>query len=246
MLGEFMSVNFYEFGAALRGRVIAIGDIHGCHDMLTTLLQAITLTQDDTLIFLGDLIDRGADSKGVIETIRHYENKCTVIRILGNHEEMMLRSRHRADDCQLWLQVGGAQTLESFGLSPTHHGLMSVPSDDVAWLQNAKDYLETDKFIFCHATPDHDKPMSEQTAETWRWRHLGDLPHRHISGKTIVCGHTPQPDGDVYCMDGLICLDTYAFGGGKLTALDVLSDTLWQVDTALQVVQSHLSMWGVG
>lgn len=234
-----MSVNVDEFGT-LCGRVIAVGDVHGCQTMLAALLQAMALTQDDTLIFLGDLIDRGLDSKGVIETIWAYETKCRIVRILGNHEEMMLRSRQRADDCQLWLQVGGAQTLASFGLPPTHHGLMSVPSHYITWLQNAKDHLETDKFIFCHATPDHDKPMSEQTSETWRWRHLQDLPHRHISGKTVVCGHTPQPDGDVYCMDGLICLDTYAFGGGKLTALDVLSGTLWQVDVDLQVVESTL------
>ena len=225
-----------------QNRTIAIGDIHGCNTMLIALLDAISPTPSDMLIFLGDLIDRGADSKGVIDTIRALESRCTVIRILGNHEEMMFRARVYADERRSWLYFGGAEALESFGAPPTAVGLAAVPPDYWTWLKGAKDYHETDKFIFCHATPDPDKPMSEQSSDTWRWRHLHGLPHRHISGKTIVCGHTEQRDGDVYYADGLICLDTYAYGGGRLSGLDVMTGTLWQVDNELQVYQSTLPM----
>lgn len=225
-----------------QNRTIAIGDIHGCNTMLIALLDAISPAPNDTLIFLGDLIDRGADSKGVIDTIRALESRCSVIRILGNHEEMMFRARVYADERRSWLYFGGAEALESFGVPPTAVGLASIPPDYWTWLKGAKDYHETDEFIFCHATPDPDKPMSEQSADTWRWRHLHGLPHQHISGKTIVCGHTEQRDGDVYHLDGLICLDTYAYGGGRLSALDVMTGTLWQVDNELQVYQSTLPM----
>ncbi len=73
-------------------RTFAFGDIHGCHDQLKTLLNAITPTPSDTLIFLGDIIDRGADSKGVLDTIRELEKVCHVIAIMGNHEQMMIES----------------------------------------------------------------------------------------------------------------------------------------------------------
>lgn len=225
-----------------QNRIIAIGDIHGCNTMLLALLCAISPTPSDTLIFLGDLIDRGADSKGVIDTIRALESRCSVIRILGNHEEMMFRARVYADERRSWLYFGGAEALESFGVSPDKVGLASVPDEYFKWLERGKDYHETDKFIFCHATPDPNKPMSEQSSDTWRWQHLHGLPHQHISGKTIVCGHTEQRDGDVYYADGLICLDTYAYGGGRLSGLDVMTGTLWQVDNELQVYQSTLPM----
>lgn len=79
------------------GRTFAFGDIHGCHAQLLALLEAIKPTANDTLIFLGDMIDRGKDSKGVLDTIMAYQKICHVILIQGNHEEMMLGAVHEKE-----------------------------------------------------------------------------------------------------------------------------------------------------
>src|SRR5262245_13321258 len=95
-------------------RVIAIGDIHGCAVALRKLIEVLAPEPDDTLVVLGDCVDRGPDSRGVIEQLLALREDCQLVPILGNHEEMMLNyidGRPQPDD---WLQVGGAATVESY------------------------------------------------------------------------------------------------------------------------------------
>ncbi len=221
-------------------RLFAIGDIHGCREQLETLLKIIVPNKDDTIVFLGDMIDRGSDSKGVIDIIRHYQTVCQVIVIMGNHEEMMLGSLRHKDYLRSWLKFGGEQALYSFGLTADFHGLMAVPYEYIAWLKQAVNYYETDDFIFCHATPLPNLPLDKQIDQL-RWRKL-DEPIRHQSGKMIICGHTEQKDGQVLCADGIICIDTFAYGGGRLTALEVYSGTIYQIDNQLQLYQKTIDI----
>lgn len=221
-------------------RLFAIGDIHGCREQLEILLKIIAPNKDDTIVFLGDMIDRGSDSKGVIDIIRYYQTVCQVIVIMGNHEEMMLGSLRHKDYLRSWLKFGGEQALHSFGLTADFHGLMAVPYEYIVWLKQAVNYYETDDFIFCHATPLPNLPLDKQIDQL-RWRKF-DEPICHQSGKIIICGHTEQKDGRVLCADGIICIDTFAYGGGRLTALEVYSGAIYQIDNQLQLYQKTIDI----
>ena len=134
-------------------RIYAIGDVHGCNSLLIKLLTAINPQTDDRLIFLGDVIDRGEDSKGVLDTIMHYQSICHVILIQGNHEEMMLGAIHDKEYLKYWLKFGSIETLQSFGVTADLQGLKQIPFTYFKLLKSAIPYYETQNFIFTHATP---------------------------------------------------------------------------------------------
>ena len=210
--------------------IYAIGDVHGCNSLLIKLLATINPQKDDTLIFLGDVIDRGEDSKGVLDTIIYYQSICQVILIQGNHEEMMLGAIHDKEYLKYWLKFGGIETLQSFGVRINQQGLRQISYDYYNLLKSSLPYYETEDFIFTHATPFGNIEMKQQTDEGLRWRFIPpDGQDRHISGKTVICGHSAQESGKVYHRDGLICIDTHAYGGGALTALEVTNMQVYQI-----------------
>lgn len=216
------------------------GDIHGCCQQLRTLLDAISPNTDDTLVFLGDVLDRGLDSKGVIDTIWMYEKHCHVITLMGNHEQMLLDAYYDAHYLNFWLRFGGNKTLQSFGLTSDLAGLLALPKPYIHWLKNTKNYHETDSFILTHAAPDPYLMLSQQSEQELRWRVINPDDPPHLSGKTIICGHTTQKDGTIYQQQGLIGIDTYAHGGGYLTALEISTSqpkplTAWQLSANLNL-----------
>src|ERR1700730_14881921 len=97
-------------------REIAIGDIHGCSKALAALLDAIQPGPEDTIVTLGDYIDWGPDSRGVLQQLIELEERCTLVPIRGNHEEMLLAAREGRSDLGYWLKFGGRETLASYGL----------------------------------------------------------------------------------------------------------------------------------
>src|SRR5712675_42769 len=97
------------------GRTIAIGDIHGCSAALAALVRAIDPTELDTLVFLGDYIDRGTDSRGVLEQVLALTERCTVVPLLGNHEEMLLAALEGSSELRYWLRFGGKEARTSYG-----------------------------------------------------------------------------------------------------------------------------------
>jgi len=99
-------------------RVIAIGDVHGCSPALNAILDCVDLAADDTLVTLGDYIDRGPDSRGVIDALLAVAKKCRLIPILGNHEEMLLAVVDGQISPADWLRAGGLATLGSYGPRP--------------------------------------------------------------------------------------------------------------------------------
>ena len=98
-------------------RTIAIGDIHGCSIALEALIEAISPQPDDTIIPLGDYVDRGIDSKGVLDQLIELRDRCNLVPILGNHDQMMLHARDGRSDFQGWLDCGGDAALDSYGSS---------------------------------------------------------------------------------------------------------------------------------
>jgi serine/threonine protein phosphatase 1 len=223
----------------LAHRTLAIGDIHGCVDQLDTLLHAIALTSDDHLVLLGDYVDRGPDSAGVLRRIIRLGSTHRVTALMGNHEQMMLTARDSHDRFSDWLRNGGDQTLRSYaGVRGT---LRDVPADHWQFMsEKLVDYLETDTHIFVHANAYPDQPMDQQPDYMLRWERC-DRIAAHESGKTIVCGHTPQTSGRPMNRGYAVCIDTNACGGGPLTCLDAASGRLWRAFADENVQRGHVS-----
>jgi serine/threonine protein phosphatase 1 len=206
-------------------RTIAIGDIHGCLAALEAILRVVDPRQDDTLITLGDYVDRGPDSRGVIERLIRLETECRLVPLLGNHDEAFLEAL-QGQDLEYWLAMGGVATLESYR-SPSGGG--NIPEEHIAFVRNCTPYFETETHIFLHGSYDPGLPMTEQARETLLWESLrGAIPGPHCSGKTVIVGHTAQKTGEILDLGHLKCIDTWCYGEGWLTALEVGSGQTWQ------------------
>lgn len=228
----------------MKGRLLAIGDIHGCLTHLDALLGAIAPAKTDQLIFLGDYVDRGPESAGVLKRLMQLAGKHKTQFIRGNHEDMMLRARGGMQPYREWVLNGGDATMASYG--GKRGTLKDVPTEHWAFLQNnLVDYVETKTHIFVHASAYPDMPMKEQPDFMLRWERCDNI-QPHQSGKTIVCGHTPQRDGSPLNLGYAICIDTHACGFGLLTCLDASSGKLWQADENSRVEQSHISDYAEG
>jgi serine/threonine protein phosphatase 1 len=215
----------------MSGRIIAIGDIHGHAMALAALIRLIKLQSGDTLVTLGDYVDRGPDSKGVLDQLIALEDQCHLAPLMGNHEAMMLGAREGRSDFKSWTTFGGDFALESYG---PDQSLRLVPRQHWAFLERLPLVFETERHFFVHANYYPNRPINEQDSQTALWRPLegNDLPGRHYSGKTAIVGHTPQKDGKILDLGHLKCIDTGCGFGGLLTALDVGSGKIWQVDEA--------------
>lgn len=209
------------------GRTIAIGDIHGCDEALYALLEAVAPVKDDLIILLGDYIDRGPNSRGVVDKVLYLYEDCNVMPLLGNHEVMLLAELDgQSPNTRLWLQYGGMETLGSYG-----GNLACVPDVHREFFRSCQRYFETETHFFLHARYLPEFPLEEQPDEHLLWRSLLPYPPEpHCSGKTAIVGHTAQSSGEILDLGYLKCIDTYCYGGGWLTALDVDTGEVWQAD----------------
>jgi serine/threonine protein phosphatase 1 len=213
-------------------RVLAIGDVHGCSRALDRLLSALTLQPEDCVVALGDYVDRGPDSYGVIERLLRLKDHCRLVALRGNHELMMLDARKGGEEEEEWLRCGGRETLKSYSALGDDGKLVDVPDQHWEYLeQTCVDYYETETHFFVHANAYADVPLAEQPVYMLFWEPL-DNPSPHVSGKTMICGHTPQKGGTPRNLGHAICLDTWAHGKGWLTCLDVTTGRTWQTNQA--------------
>ncbi|MCA9126812.1 MAG: serine/threonine protein phosphatase [Planctomycetales bacterium] len=212
----------------MTGRTIAIGDIHGCSTALDSLLEAIEPNELDTVVTLGDYVDRGPNSKGVIDRLIQLSRECNLIALQGNHEEMMLDVVQRDQQPFRWLQYGGVETLDSYLFA----GDMSViPAEHHQFFDSMVDFYETEDFLFLHANYMADEPLEQNSVHVLRWLKLTEsTPPPHFSGKRAIVGHTHDHGGEIFDIGHLVCIDTYCYGGGWLTALDCDSGEIWQTD----------------
>lgn len=207
-------------------RTIVFGDIHGCLAAFDTLLAAIQPESSDTIVTVGDYVDRGPDSKGVLDRLLELEQKLNLVPLLGNHEEMMLAVLEHRMEPYGWLNHGGVETMESYGFNGD---LNCVPKSHIDLIKRMPSFFETDTHFVVHANYDPQLPLSEQPNELLRWLKITEiLPDPHMSGKRAVVGHTHDRQGEIFEVPHLVCIDTYCYGGHWLTALELESGKIWQ------------------
>jgi serine/threonine protein phosphatase 1 len=197
----------------------AIGDIHGRLDLLMDLLsQIITHANGRSckLVFLGDYIDRGPDSAGVLALVRRFQQHWpeSVICLKGNHEAMLLEVVTEPAVTSWWLGNGGDNTLVSFGVS--HPG--DLPADVLSWIAGLPTLYEDEHRYFVHAGLHPDLSLSEQDDQTKLWIRDEFLLVDYDFGKHVVHGHTPSQTGGPELRPYRTNLDTGAVFGGPLTA----------------------------
>ena len=210
-------------------RTLAVGDIHGCLTSLTTLMGAVPLSEGDRLVLLGDYIDRGPDSKGVIDWVLETRRTMEVVALRGNHEEMMLKSRVDASVASSWANFGGFEALDSYGTTFLDDWVSAVPRSHWEFLENLPAYFETDTHIFVHGSVNRSKTMLEQNEYEIIWGRKFGMS-RHVSGRPVICGHTPEEDGEIGVYTWGYCIDTGCCRGDWLSCLDVGSLEFWQAN----------------
>jgi len=216
-----------------QGRNIAIGDIHGCTTALAALVQALEPQQQDKLILLGDYIDRGPDSRGTLDFLMDLARRCWLVPLMGNHEKILLSILAGKDYMmENWMGLGGGATLQSFNAN----GPENIGEHYIAFMRNCVRSHETPGHLLLHANYLPNLPLEQQPQYVIRWQSLRHrTPPPHYSGKKAVVGHTAQKTGEVLDLGHLMCIDTYCYGGGWLTALDLDTGDLLQASQNRQV-----------
>ncbi len=210
-----------------------IGDIHGCRRTLEELIAKLAPTKDDALYFLGDLIDRGPDSQGVVQSLidlrsRGYQVHC----LRGNHEEFLLTSQDNSEIFDLWMGNGGGSTLKSYHCE----SVIDVNPKHVGFIQAFPFYLKMDQFWLVHAgfNGHLENPLDDQHSMLWIRNFEVNL--EWLRSDVIIHGHTPTPleqikktvdfpESQVICLDGG-CVFNYLEGMGYLVALEL---THWKL-----------------
>lgn len=176
-------------------RIFAVGDIHGCLDRFLNILSQIDLHKEDQFYLLGDMIDRGSDSFGVINNILKLQRDGYDIQpIMGNHENMLLAcldAEEGTEDLELWLENGGIETLESYGVGTPDE----IPMEHLNFIVDLPFYIMTDKFIFVHGSLNMKlkDPLADEGRETMIWGRNRITSTRKIGNRTVVSGHTILP-----------------------------------------------------
>ncbi|QDT15969.1 metallophosphoesterase [Alienimonas californiensis] len=216
------------------GRYFALGDVHGCATALAALLDALPLRPGDVVIPLGDLVDRGPDSRGVLDRLIRFEAdfpRVELIPLRGNHEIMMREARGGVEERRRWLECGGDATLGSYAPLGRGASLKDVPAEHWTFLnERLHAYHESDDCLFVHANLYPDLPLAEQPDFMLYWEFCHEPPPPHQSGKRMICGHTRQRSGLPRVMENAVCIDTGACKGGWLTGLCAETGEVWQAD----------------
>ena len=223
-------------------RILAIGDIHGYLIALDALLAAVAPTPQDWVVFLGDYVDRGPQSRGVLDRVIALEKSQRVIALRGNHEQMMMDSRDAPGLVPTWMFNGGEETLASYAPPGRQGRLSDVPAAHWDFLDHVcVDWFETERHLFVHGGMIPHLGPSEQPPQVMRWQKL-QHQRPHFSGKPIVCGHTVQSDGVPLDLGFAVCIDTGIYlPEGWLTCLDVVTGDFWQANAAGALRKSNLS-----
>jgi serine/threonine protein phosphatase 1 len=214
----------------MTGRILAIGDIHGCSLRLKQLLDLIKVDPfADTLIFIGDYLDRGPDAREVIHTLLHIkENFSNVICLRGNHEAMFLDFYLEGRNEELFLYNGGWSTLTSYGLALADaRAGTGFPESHLRFLTSLPHFYEMEEYLFVHAGLRPGIPLVEQLPEDLLWIRYEFIESDWDFGRTVVFGHTPFSEPLID--RNKIGIDTGAVYGGCLTCIEVPSLKIYQV-----------------
>ena len=204
----------------------AFGDIHGCLAPLTRLLakcRRYANGRPARFVFLGDYIDRGSDSRGVVELIMTMQDAepDSVIALAGNHEDFLQRV-DRPADVDLWLANGGDDTLASYGAT----SVADLPREHLTWLRNLPTHFDDGLRFFVHAGIRPGAPLDRQRRNDLLWIREPFLSSTADFGKLILHGHTPTNGSLPDIRPNRINIETGAVYGGPLTAAVFVQETL--------------------
>ena len=229
-------------------RIYAVGDIHGRLDLLDELLDRIEADSagrgmaDTLVVFLGDLIDRGPDSRGVVERLMAFARGPLPARFLmGNHEEVFLKALGgdlRA--LRFLIRIGGRETILSYGVAEEEYRALDfpelialmqskVPPDHARFLGGFEAWVEAGDYLFVHAGIRPGVALDDQTGTDLRWIRDDFLRHRDGFGKIVVHGHSITDAVDVRA--NRIGIDTGAYASGRLTAIGLEGAERWFLST---------------
>ena len=223
-------------------RNIVIGDIHGCATLLNKLLFDIIQVQpSDQIITLGDYIDRGPNSHGVVQTLIDLKEYCDLTCLKGNHEDLLLKSNDMTYQL-IWLRNGAVKTIDSYvrsqGLPLDSFSDLNIssifqvlPDSHLKFFNNCKLYHEDENNIYVHASYNPKLLMQSQTEEDMLWKHVkkDNIPAQHISGKKVWLGHTPQKSHTVTDLGHVALIDVGSARSGYIAAVDTLTGQVWYV-----------------
>ena len=221
-------------------RCLAIGDIHGCSQALDSLWETVKPQADDLIITLGDYINKGPDSRGVIDRLIEISKTHKLIPLKGNHDLLFIESRFHSLEYCLENQLIDQQTLLSYGHQGQKLDLANIPESHWSFISDScLDSWENKTHIFVHANLDPQLPLNEQPEDQLFWEKFVN-PEAHYSQKTMICGHTSQKNGKPVNLGHAICIDTWACGQGWLTCLDVYGGQVWQANQKGQIQIAHI------
>ena len=229
-------------------RIYAIGDLHGRVDLLDRLIELIESDDrgrdpaDTLIIFLGDLVDRGPDSRRVVERAMELNAGPRKTRFLmGNHEEVfLLAAQGDPRALRMLLRIGGRETILSYGVDADDYRKLGfeelaavlkekVPEAHLAFLSSFEQSIEVGDYLFVHAGIRPGVTIGQQTATDMRWIRDDFLRHRESYDKLVVHGHSITDDVDV--QSNRIGIDTGAYASGRLTAIGLEKDARWFLST---------------
>ena len=197
----------------------AVGDIHGSLDKLKALVEACrehANGQAFRFVFLGDYIDRGPDSAGVLRFMMSLQADLPkqIIALKGNHEAWAVSLLDGSSELTPWLRNGGAETLESYGVK----GIGNLPRAHLDWMRSLRLFFDDGRRFFVHAGVDPERPLGAQRPHDLIWIREPFLSDARDYGRLIVHGHTPQTTGLPDFRGNRLNLDTGAVYGRALTA----------------------------
>jgi len=217
-------------------KIYAIGDIHGCINTLKKMLHdTLQISKSDEVFLLGDFIDRGPDSKAVIDYIMQMQEMGYSLHcLMGNHEKLLLDSLESPFNENIWAYNGSYQTLKSFGIASADE----LKPKYINFFMTLHYYFELEEFVLVHAGLNFDiqNPLNDTNAMLWIRNENIDISK--INNKRIVCGHTPTTlyqiqeslKSDKIMLDGG-CVYLYKHNGlGKLVALELNSMQLKAIE----------------
>ena len=216
------------------GRTFAIGDIHGDFGALKKLIESLDLQATDHLVFLGDLIDRGPDSKAVIDYLIELDQKFECRFIMGNHEEYLIEAvfQENMDVANSWISRGGRETLDSYGVSRAEELFSALPREHLTFFLGLLPAYETQTHIFSHAGWQTGEPMSRQTRTSLRYQFMQAATPDKDFDKKIIVGHSAVINGMPARKGNFICIDTIQAEEGYLTAYDIKGNQFYQANSA--------------
>ena len=200
--------------------IYAIGDIHGCLGALKAIFNQGLINKKDLVIFLGDYVDRGPNSKGVIDWLIKHSRDFNFEFIQGNHEIMMLAARDNPNNLIDWLYFGGAATLDSYKIGYDSNLKAEIDIKHWEFIENGLPYIQLDKYIFVHAGLEIGIDLDKQNEHHLFWKKY-ETPEAYSQLNKVICGHTSRKNGEIADFGHTICIDTYAYGGMWLTCLNV-------------------------